>query len=68
MQIAWQVALVTAGGLVCIGTASDDYLRAFDIRNGRLLWQHRLPAGGRGCIGTTRGDHVVAFASPAGQQ
>lgn len=39
--------LVTAGGLVFIGAAMDDYLRAFDAGTGAELWQGRLPAGGQ---------------------
>jgi quinoprotein glucose dehydrogenase len=39
--------LVTAGGLVFIGAATDNYLRAFDIETGRELWKGRLPAGGQ---------------------
>jgi len=39
--------MVTAGGLVFIGAAMDDYLRAFDARNGEELWKGRLPAGGQ---------------------
>ncbi len=39
--------LVTAGGLVFIGAAMDDYLRAFDTETGRELWKGRLPAGGQ---------------------
>jgi len=39
--------IVTAGGLVFIGAAMDDYLRAFDARTGRELWRGRLPAGGQ---------------------
>ena len=38
--------LVTAGGLVFIGAAMDDYLRAFDVETGAELWRDRLPAGG----------------------
>ena len=37
----------TDGGLVFIGAAMDDYLRAFDARTGRELWKGRLPAGGQ---------------------
>jgi quinoprotein glucose dehydrogenase len=37
----------TAGGLVFIGAAMDNYLRAFDARNGAELWKGRLPAGGQ---------------------
>lgn len=37
----------TASGLTFIGAALDNYLRAFDTRTGKLLWQGRLPAGGQ---------------------
>src|SRR6185503_16069570 len=36
---------VTASGLVFTG-AMDAYLRAFDARSGRELWQGRLPVPG----------------------
>jgi quinoprotein glucose dehydrogenase len=40
--------IVTASGTVFVaGTAGDNYLRAFDITTGKLLWQGRLPAGGQ---------------------
>jgi quinoprotein glucose dehydrogenase len=39
--------LVTASGLVFIGAAMDDYLRAFDLETGEELWKGRLPAGGQ---------------------
>jgi quinoprotein glucose dehydrogenase len=39
--------IVTAGGLVFVGAAMDDYLRAFDARTGAELWRGRLPAGGQ---------------------
>jgi len=39
--------IVTAGGLVFIAAAMDDYLRAFDIETGKELWKGRLPAGGQ---------------------
>lgn len=39
--------IATAGGLVFIGAAMDDYLRAFDVANGEELWRGRLPAGGQ---------------------
>ncbi len=39
--------LITASGLVFIGAATDDYLRAFELASGRLLWRARLPAGGQ---------------------
>ncbi|MBV9420773.1 MAG: pyrroloquinoline quinone-dependent dehydrogenase [Alphaproteobacteria bacterium] len=39
--------MVTAGGLVFIGAAMDNYLRAFDAKTGAELWKGRLPAGGQ---------------------
>jgi len=39
--------IVTAGGVAFISATADYYLRAFDVNNGRLLWQARLPAGGQ---------------------
>jgi quinoprotein glucose dehydrogenase len=39
--------IVTAGGLIFIGAAMDDYLRAFDVKTGEELWRGRLPAGGQ---------------------
>lgn len=39
--------LVTAGDLVFVAGSQDDRIRAFDVENGDLLWEHRLPAGGQ---------------------
>jgi quinoprotein glucose dehydrogenase len=39
--------IVTGSGLVFIGAAMDNYLRAFDSRTGREVWKGRLPAGGQ---------------------
>ena len=39
--------IVTAGGVVFIGAAMDDYIRAFDAKTGKELWRERLPAGGQ---------------------
>ena len=39
--------IVTAGGLVFIAAAMDDYLRAFDLETGAELWKGKLPAGGQ---------------------
>jgi quinoprotein glucose dehydrogenase len=40
-------SIVTAGNLVFIAAASDNFIRAFDIDTGRELWRGRLPAGGQ---------------------
>ncbi|MGC4252512.1 MAG: pyrroloquinoline quinone-dependent dehydrogenase, partial [Sphingobium sp.] len=39
--------LTTASGLVFIGAATDNFLRAFDTQTGEELWKGRLPAGGQ---------------------
>jgi quinoprotein glucose dehydrogenase len=39
--------IVTAGGVIFIGAAMDNYLRAFDIETGHELWKGRLLAGGQ---------------------
>ncbi|WP_142781859.1 pyrroloquinoline quinone-dependent dehydrogenase [Agrobacterium sp. T29] len=39
--------IVTKTGVIFIGAAMDDYLRAYDIESGRELWKGRLPAGGQ---------------------
>ncbi|WP_439273234.1 glucose/quinate/shikimate family membrane-bound PQQ-dependent dehydrogenase [Pseudochrobactrum sp. HB0163] len=39
--------MITAGGVVFLGAAVDDYLRAYDLTTGKQLWQARLPAGGQ---------------------
>jgi PQQ enzyme repeat len=38
---------VTKGGLIFIGAAMDNYLRAIDVETGNELWKGRLPAGGQ---------------------
>jgi quinoprotein glucose dehydrogenase len=37
--------IITAGGLVFLASAMDNYLRAFDVETGAELWKGRLPAG-----------------------
>jgi quinoprotein glucose dehydrogenase len=37
-------AIVTNGNLVFIAASIDGHLRAFDSRNGRVLWEYALPA------------------------
>lgn len=38
--------VVTAGGLVFIAATKDARFRAFDTRDGRMLWETQLPAAG----------------------
>lgn len=40
-------SVVTAGGLIFIAAATDDLLRAIDLKTGKELWHARLPAGGQ---------------------
>ncbi|GAB1577321.1 glucose/quinate/shikimate family membrane-bound PQQ-dependent dehydrogenase [Bordetella petrii] len=37
----------TAGNLMFVAATQDNYLRAFDVTDGDLLWEGRLPAGGQ---------------------
>jgi quinoprotein glucose dehydrogenase len=40
-------SIATGGGLVFIGAARDNYLRAFDVETGAEIWKGELPAGGQ---------------------
>jgi quinoprotein glucose dehydrogenase len=53
--------VITASGLVFIGAATDNFLRAFDLRSGKELWKGRLPAGPQATPMTYR-------ARPGGRQ
>ena len=59
--------IVTASGLVFIAAVQDDYIRAFDLRNGEELWEQRLPAGGQATPMTYRdpgtGKQIVVIAA-----
>ena len=61
--------MATASGLVFIGAAMDNYLRAFDIETGEELWKGRLPAGGQATPMTYRlredGRQYVVIAAGA---
>jgi quinoprotein glucose dehydrogenase len=39
--------IITNGGVVFMAATVDDYLRAYDLSNGKELWKGRLPAGGQ---------------------
>jgi quinoprotein glucose dehydrogenase len=39
--------IITASGLIFIAATMDNYLRAFDADNGKMLWRTELPAGGQ---------------------
>lgn len=39
--------MTTAGGVTFLSGTLDQYLRAYDITNGKEIWSARLPAGGQ---------------------
>ena len=39
--------IMTASGVAFLSGTIDDYVRAYDVSNGRQLWESRLPAGGQ---------------------
>jgi alcohol dehydrogenase (cytochrome c) len=41
----WGSPLVTAGGVLFAGGTSDRYFRAYDAKNGKLLWQFKASSG-----------------------
>jgi quinoprotein glucose dehydrogenase len=40
-------SIVTRGGVIFVAATQDKYFRAVDERNGKVLWNARLPAGGQ---------------------
>ncbi|OAT35673.1 membrane-bound PQQ-dependent dehydrogenase, glucose/quinate/shikimate family [Proteus myxofaciens] len=40
-------SISTAGNVMFVAASQDDYLRAFNVTNGEMLWEARLPAGGQ---------------------
>lgn len=58
-------AVITASGLIFIAAATDDLIRAIDLRTGETLWQDVLPAGGQATPMTYEADgrqYVVIMA------
>ena len=63
--------VVTAGGVIFIAATPDEKIRAFDVADGRILWEHALPAGGYATpsIHMLNGrQHVVIAAGGGGKQ
>ena len=68
--------IVTAGGLVFVGAAQDNRLRAFDSRSGKELWSGQLERqanavpmtyqakNGKQYVAVTASDTLVVFALP----
>ena len=40
-------SVITASGLIFIGASTDNFLRAYDINSGEVVWKARLPGGGQ---------------------
>ena len=61
--------VVTAGNVLFIGATKDEKFRAFDTRNGALLWETSLPAGGYAtpCTYSVGGRQYVVIAAGGGK-
>ncbi len=61
-------AIVTAGGVIFIAASKDEKFRAFDMANGKILWETRLPAGGYATPMTyaVKGKQYVVIAAGGG--
>jgi quinoprotein glucose dehydrogenase len=59
--------VATAGGLVFIANDQDRRLRAYDKADGRLLWEHEIPANPEGipAIYAVGGRQYIAFSAGA---
>ena len=62
--------MMTAGGVAFMSSTLDNYARAYDVTNGRQLWEARLPAGGQATPMTYEGadgrQYVVVVAGGHG--
>jgi quinoprotein glucose dehydrogenase len=61
--------VVTAGGLILIGTAGDRIVRAYDKDNGNVLWEREVDANPDGIPATyeVNGRQYVAFFAGVGR-
>ena len=61
-------AIVTAGGLVFVGSTMDRMFRAFDAASGKVLWEALLPTGGMALPATYEvdGTQYVVIAAGGG--
>ena len=61
--------IITAGGVLFIGASLDEYFRAFDMKTGKELFRHKLPAGGYSTPATysVDGRQFVVIASGGGK-
>ncbi len=65
-------SMVTAGGLVFIGSSNDSRFRAFDKDTGKLLWETKLPASAHAnpmsFVGKKSGKQFVVIAAGGGNK
>ena len=47
--------LITAGGVVFHGATADNFIRAYDVDTGEILWEKELPAGAQATPSTYMG-------------
>lgn len=63
-------SIVTAGGVIFIAATQDKYFRAIDERDGKTLWEVRLPAGGHATpityLGRDHQQYVLIAAGGSG--
>lgn len=61
--------VVTAGGLIFIAATMDEKIRAFDQKDGKLLWESQLPAAGYATPATysVNGKQYVVIAAGGGK-
>ena len=58
--------MLTATGVAFLSAATDDNFRAYDLSNGRILWNVRIPAGGQATPMTyldSKGEQVVLLVA-----
>jgi quinoprotein glucose dehydrogenase len=61
--------VLTAGGLIFIGSTHDEMFRAFDAQTGEVLWKTKLPAAGYAtpCTYEIDGKQYVVIAAGGGR-
>ena len=62
----WGPVLATAGDVIFMGGTNDRYFRAFDARNGKILWAQRTNSGVVGVPSTYAVDGVQYVAVQSG--
>ncbi|WP_133104223.1 membrane-bound PQQ-dependent dehydrogenase, glucose/quinate/shikimate family [Psychrobacter sp. S4(2024)] len=58
--------IITKGGLAFLSAATEDNFRAYDLKNGDVLWNVRIPAGGQATPMTylnSKGEQMVVLVA-----